>query len=131
MVSQVASDFFSGQSVVRVGKSRAMPIARRLTAYEKRVVAARGEWRCSTCTDLLQATYEVDHTIPLHKGGDDHIDNCTALCKECHAQKTMHEEIERLRILQAVRGGAQRRPPMMCMRCSHIVSPFFVHECST
>ena len=66
-----------------------MPPRRRITGHEKRVVAARQAWRCDDCDAVLTATYEVDHVVPLWRGGaDDHETNCHALCRECHARKT-------------------------------------------
>ena len=31
---------------------------------------------------------EVDHIIPLHKGGTDAYENLQGLCKDCHDEKT-------------------------------------------
>lgn len=126
---QVISVFFSffhgNMSSSRIPCLPCMP--RRLSGHEKRIVAARGAWKCTGCGELLKATYEVDHTIPLWKGGADHIDNCTALCKECHAQKTQREEIERLRAV--TNSSWCTTPPVSCTRCHCIVSPYFVHRC--
>ena len=71
--------------------------SRSLTEPEKKIVAARQKWRCSTCKGVLPATYQIDHTVPLVDGGADDISNCTALCPNCHALKTMNEGIERRR----------------------------------
>ena len=105
-----------------------MPIARRLSAHEKRVVAARDGWKCAACGGMLDATYEIDHRVPLHLGGDDDIDNCEPLHKACHALKTQREEIERLRRLESARYSS-RRPPLECSRCGRLVSPYFLHRC--
>ena len=57
-----------------------MPFRRRITGHEKKVVGARQQWRCDTCDATLEATYEVDHVIPLHLGGeDDHETNAHAM----------------------------------------------------
>ena len=48
-----------------------MPPRRRFTGHEKRVVAARQTWRCARCDVTLEATFEVDHVVPLHLGGAD------------------------------------------------------------
>lgn len=103
---------------------------RRFTAHEKRIVAARQQWKCGHCNALLAASFEVDHTIPLHLGGpDDYETNAEALCRECHARKTQREEIERIRQLRRLRDGASRRPPLVCTRCGAVVSPYFLHTC--
>jgi 5-methylcytosine-specific restriction protein A len=37
------------------------------------------------------ASEQVDHIIPLHKGGTDAGDNLQALCKPCHEVKTLSD----------------------------------------
>ena len=61
----------------------------------KRIVAARQSWKCSTCKEILQSSFQVDHVIPLFLGGEDAIENATALCANCHSLKTQRETIER------------------------------------
>ena len=73
-----------------------MPLRRKTTAYEKRIVASNGGWKCSSCGELLDETYEIDHTIPLSLGGEDSISNLTALHASCHSKKTIREEMERI-----------------------------------
>lgn len=68
---------------------------RALSEPQKKVVAARQGWRCSDCKELLPAAYQVDHTVPLWAAGEDSIDNCTAMCPNCHAKKTQLESIAR------------------------------------
>ena len=59
----------------------------------KKWVGAQQQWRCANCNQLLDASYEVDHIVPLHQGGDNHPDNLQALCRNCHGQKTFKEQI--------------------------------------
>lgn len=68
---------------------------RSLSEPEKKIVAARQGWRCSACNNLLPSAYQVDHTIALWAGGKDAISNCTAMCGNCHNEKTQLETIER------------------------------------
>ena len=68
---------------------------RRFTESHKKIVAARQKWTCSTCLLLLDSTFQVDHTVPLWEGGDDSIENATAMCPGCHAKKTQEEGIRR------------------------------------
>ena len=104
-----------------------MPQRRRITAYEKRIVAARQKWVCSYCNTLLTATFEVDHIVPLHRGGeDDYETNCHALCCECHRSKTQREEVERLRMKDSKKMGM---PCLTCSSCDAVVSPYFIHRC--
>jgi len=60
---------------------------------KKKYVAARQEWKCSACGKLLTATFEIDHIKRLEYGGDNHVDNLTAMCKSCHGDKTMMENL--------------------------------------
>ena len=69
---------------------------RRVSEPEKKVVAARQSWQCSGCSKLLEATYQVDHTVALCNGGRDHVNNMSAMCVRCHAHKTQREHIERV-----------------------------------
>ena len=41
------------------------------------------------------ASFQIDHTIPLWNNGPDCKENATAMCVECHAQKTQNEWIQR------------------------------------
>lgn len=104
-----------------------MPPRRRITAHEKRIVAARQKWICANCNTLLAATFEVDHIVPLHRGGQDNYEtNCNALCCECHRAKTQREEVERLRAQTLKKRGL---PSLSCSRCDAVVSPYFLHRC--
>lgn len=38
------------------------------------------------------ASNEVDHIIPLSKGGTNRFDNLQGLCKSCHSTKTARED---------------------------------------
>ena len=44
---------------------------------------ARGRVRLAT---------ELDHILPLHKGGAEHDSNRQGLCAECHAAKTRQDK---------------------------------------
>jgi rubrerythrin len=61
----------------------------------RRMVGARQEWKCAHCSIVLPSAFQVDHVVPLWRGGVDSVDNAEALCATCHAQKTQREEIER------------------------------------
>ena len=56
-------------------------------------------------TELHVDADQVDHIIPVARGGTDDSDNLQAVCRSCHASKTASE---------AVHGRAnrrRRRPP--------------------
>ena len=51
---------------------------------------AKTQYRCAEClrNDKLSIACQVDHIIPLHKGGTDDLDNLEGLCAEHHRAKT-------------------------------------------
>ena len=61
----------------------------------KKQIASNQKWTCSACNSLLLSTFQIDHTIPLWNNGPDCKENATAMCVECHAQKTQNEWIQR------------------------------------
>lgn len=63
-------------------------VKRNVSDATKKIVAARQQWRCKICGRVLDETYEVDHIIPLYKGGTNDIDNLMALDPICHRKKT-------------------------------------------
>ena len=95
---------------------------RSISESEKKVVAARQGWKCSVCLSLLPAAYQIDHSVPLCDGGADTIANCTAMCPNCHAEKTQLETIARNK-------SAARRVPAYSDREDVFVSPTTV-RCS-
>jgi hypothetical protein len=64
---------------------------RKLGESIKKQVAYKQEYKCSDCLRLLPPSYQIDHIIPHSISGDDTIDNLTALCPTCHANKTQKE----------------------------------------
>ena len=55
---------------------------------KKKFVAAQQQWKCAMCSNMLDATFEVDHKVDLQFGGSNHVSNLAALCNNCHANKT-------------------------------------------
>ena len=96
---------------------------RTLNSHAKRIVAARARWTCEVCHSLLDETYEIDHVVPLHRGGADDLDNLQACCASCHRKKTAREELHR----QTAAKQAKGRSPLSCVRCQHVLSPYFAH----
>lgn len=110
-----------------------MPLARRLTEAQKRIVAARVGWRCEMCGEALASHFQCDHIIPLWEGGADSTDNCQALCANCHASKTQQEALRRAARKRSLREAAchPSRPPIECTGCGVVFSPYFSHRCGT
>jgi hypothetical protein len=66
---------------------------RNVTGLMKKRVAARQEWKCGTCKKTFDETYEIDHIVPLYKGGSNDENNLIGLCPHCHRIKTVDERI--------------------------------------
>lgn len=64
---------------------------RNVSSLTKKMVASNQEWKCGSCNETLDYTYEIDHHIPLFKGGSNEISNLIALCRNCHGKKTLLE----------------------------------------
>lgn len=86
-----------------------MKSKRTFTEVVKKRIAASQCWRCSRCDDILESTYQVDHTIPLWAGGDDVPENATAMCVACHARKTQEEALSRTEMERAERRRIRER----------------------
>ena len=67
---------------------------RNISQTIKKMVASNQKWNCNYCRNLLDYTYEIDHIIPLYKGGTNEIYNLQALCRICHGKKTIQESIK-------------------------------------
>lgn len=66
---------------------------RKVNGYTKKVVASSQDWHCNSCSLKLPANYDVDHIVPLHKNGSNELENLQALCKNCHGEKSIMEQI--------------------------------------
>jgi hypothetical protein len=86
---------------------------RLLTGTEKKICAARQQWRCEQCSCILPASFQVDHITPLWDGGTNEQHNLQALCGTCHAEKTLLENNERFHHARRTRvpyNNAPQRP---------------------
>ena len=68
-------------------------IKRSVSETKKKYIAANQNWKCAKCNSQLPAWFEVDHKIRLDRGGDNHVNNLEALCRECHGKKTTMESM--------------------------------------
>ena len=84
-----------------------VPLERVWGSLEARVVGARQKWRCNICSEVLPATFELDHITPLWRGGSNCLEtNSQLICCSCHSMKTLHENIQRHNRLFAQRRAA-------------------------
>jgi len=60
----------------------------------------RREPLCRHCLarGVVRAATELDHIVPLSRGGSDDDDNKQPLCAECHYRKTVSERGDRPRL---------------------------------
>tara|TARA_Y100000389_G_scaffold67146_1_gene63377 strand:- start:3293 stop:3847 length:555 start_codon:yes stop_codon:yes gene_type:complete len=81
------------QSVRRIKNSgiASTNTKRSVSETKKKYVASQQNWKCAGCSSQLNAWFEVDHKTRLEHGGDNHINNLEALCRECHGKKTAME----------------------------------------
>ena len=61
---------------------------------KKKYVASQQNWKCADCDKQLPPTFEVDHKIDLQYGGTNHVSNLAALCRNCHGNKTMLNNLQ-------------------------------------
>jgi hypothetical protein len=66
---------------------------RSVSGTKKKYVAANQDWKCGSCSQKLDAWFEVDHKTRLADGGSNHVDNLVALCRNCHGKKTLLENL--------------------------------------
>jgi 5-methylcytosine-specific restriction protein A len=70
-----------GSADKRLSGRRAMARNARILAHNPLCVICVREGRTTVAV-------EVDHIVPLHKGGADDESNLAGICKSCHAAKT-------------------------------------------
>jgi len=66
---------------------------RNVTPLTKKIIASNQQWKCAICNNVMDYTYEIDHHVPLFKGGTNDMNNLMALCRNCHGKKTILEKI--------------------------------------
>jgi 5-methylcytosine-specific restriction endonuclease McrA len=67
--------------------------------FVRLVIFIRSEKKCSKCKadqdwNAPPKTWEVDHIIPVFKGGKSRLDNMQVLCRSCHNEKSGAEKSE-------------------------------------
>ena len=91
---------------------------RSVNGYLKRWIAAQANWHCRACDATVDHLYEIDHIVPIHKGGSNAPNNLQLLCFACHRHKSWME----LALGLTAREHA-------CCRCKRVYSLHFRHVC--
>lgn len=72
------------------------PGARRsFTSAEQLQIMKNCGYKCALCQSHADVGVELDHIVPLWKGGTHSMGNAQVLCVSCHADKTAAEATER------------------------------------
>jgi len=70
-------------------KQRAKPKRKAISKKLRLLILERDGYRCSLCGRTAKETkLEVDHKIPVAKGGTDSLNNLWTLCIECNRGKS-------------------------------------------
>jgi len=69
-------------------------VKRNVSSLTKKIIASNQSWKCGMCNETMDYAYEIDHHIPLFKGGSNDTTNLIALCRNCHGKKTILENID-------------------------------------
>ena len=85
-----ASGFCSERRILSSGKNGTK---RSVSETKKKYVAANQDWKCGSCNQQLDHTFEIDHKIRLEYGGGNDVQNLIALCRNCHGRKTASENM--------------------------------------
>lgn len=69
----------------------------------KQHIVMKQDNACGDCKNALTPYFEIDHIIGLQFGGTDDESNLMALCRECHAKKSIKENQCREQIKDAIK----------------------------
>jgi hypothetical protein len=89
-IDHQASGFCSERRILSSGKNGTK---RSVSETKKKYVAANQDWKCGSCNQQLDHTFEIDHKIRLEYGGGNDVQNLIALCRNCHGRKTASENM--------------------------------------
>jgi 5-methylcytosine-specific restriction endonuclease McrA len=64
---------------------------RKLTPAKRAAVFARDGRRCRICGTSARGTaFEIDHILPVSRGGDDSLSNLRVSCRPCNQRRWNH-----------------------------------------
>lgn len=75
----------------RTTRSQTQQRRRQVTEAVKKEVAARQEWKCRRCGEMLTSCFECDHVEEHAIRGNDATSNLQCLCAQCHRVKTRED----------------------------------------
>ncbi|MCU0897747.1 MAG: HNH endonuclease, partial [Burkholderiales bacterium] len=73
-----------------------------------RILAPLQDHRCFYCQEKIDQRAEVDHFVPLSKGGTHHPENIVLACKSCNRAKAAKDPfkfLEKMRLQAALAGS--------------------------
>lgn len=94
------------------------PKRRHVSHRLKWKLAVSQAFKCALCRTTLGESFDVDHIIPLSKGGRDHPSNLNLLCLCCHRSKSTMESVAR----------NKKTDGYHCDVCDVEFSPHFLHR---
>lgn len=91
--NQIAIERMNNSGFIKNSSQGTKSTKRCVSETKKKFVASNQNWQCAHCQIKLPAWFEVDHKKRLEHGGDNHITNLEALCRDCHGKKTSIESM--------------------------------------
>ena len=82
------------QKIKRPTDTNTLIYKRSVSETKKKYISAQQGWKCGHCQQQLSSTYEVDHIVPLYKGGSNDLTNLVSLCPNCHRNKTSMDRMK-------------------------------------
>lgn len=84
------SNFVVEQGKFRCAYVKAKKVKRYVPSRLRHIVLERDKFRCQDCgaSPSTGAVLEVDHTIPVSKGGTNDMSNLRTLCSDCNRGKS-------------------------------------------
>jgi hypothetical protein len=72
------------------------PVRKEFNDDEKRQILKLHNFKCKLCDITIggKVKFDIDHIRPLSNGGSNELDNIQPLCKPCHKDKTLNEQLE-------------------------------------
>jgi 5-methylcytosine-specific restriction endonuclease McrA len=72
------------------------PVRKEFNDDEKHHILKLHKFKCKLCDIAIggKVKFDIDHIRPLSNGGSNELDNIQPLCKPCHKDKTLNEQLE-------------------------------------